>query len=225
MAFHLFNFSFSVSLLFFSFFLPCLSCFAFFWFLLFLSFYLFCLLCLSFMKTNNIKRFNCKVFFHQSCVFFWFPVLFTLSNPFFLSLLFPGIQLCFLFNINVSGFKKHKLKNTNFWSKGELQQNGFFFINLCFAKCEKLSFFLPRFGRILVDVQKHYKNRYFSTFSKAKKEKNYHFEGLLSGSSKGYYLGQVCCNIKMANLAQIITLHIFAHTFFSNKSVQNPLFL
>ena len=74
-------------------------------------------------------------------------------------------------------------------------------------------FFCPFFGQNLVEVQKHYKNRYFSTFSKAKK-KNDHFEGLLSGPSKGYYLGQVCCNIKMANLAQIITLQIFAHTFF-----------
>ena len=61
----------------------------------------------------------------------------------------------FLFNINVLGFKKTKLKNTNFWSKGGLQQNGVFFMTLCFAKCEKLSFFfLPLFCQILVEVQK-----------------------------------------------------------------------
>ena len=78
----------------------------------------------------------------------------------------------FLFNINVFGFKKHKLKNTIFWSRGGLQQNVLFFMNLCFAKCEKLSFFLfflAIFGQILVDVQKHYKHRYFSTFLKQKK--------------------------------------------------------
>ena len=53
LAFHLFNFSFSVSLslLFFSFFLPfCLSFFAFFWFLLFLPFSFFFLLCFCFLK-------------------------------------------------------------------------------------------------------------------------------------------------------------------------------
>ena len=38
---------------------------------------------------------------------------------------FPDLILCSLFNINVFGFKKPKLKNTKFWSKGVLQQNGF----------------------------------------------------------------------------------------------------
>ena len=190
-----------------------------------LSFF-FCLLWFCFLKTNNIKRFNCKVFFHQSCVFCWFPVLISLSNPFFLSLFFPGIHLCFLFHINVFGFKKHKLKNTNFWSKGELQQNGFFLITCVLQNVKSYRFlFAPFLAKFWLMFEKHYKNRYFSTFSKAKAKKNDHFEGLLSGPSKGYYLGQVCCNIKMANLAQIITLQIFAHTFFFQKKVLKPLFL
>ena len=96
---------------------------------------------------------------------------------------FPGIQLCFLSNINVFGFKKHKLRNTNFWSKGELQQNGFF-NNLCFEKCEKLSFlFAPFLAKFWLMFKKHCKNRCFSTFSKAKKRKNDHFPKLLSGPS------------------------------------------
>ena len=130
-----------LSLLFCSFFLPsCLSFFAFFWFLLFLSFSFFFLLCFS--EKNNMKFLNCNLFFHQYFLFFFgFLSCFCLSNPFFLSLYFPGIQLCFLLNINVFGFKKHKLRNT----KGELQQNGVFVNNLCFEKCEKLSFFLPPF--------------------------------------------------------------------------------
>ena len=58
------------------------------------------------------------------------------------------------------------------------------FMNLCFAKCEKLSFF-GHVWQILVDVQKQ--NRYFSTFWKAKKnKKNDHFSWLLAGTSKGY---------------------------------------
>ena len=54
----------------------------------------------------------------------------------------------------------------------------------------------------------------FSAHFQKQEKKNDNFEGLLSGPSKGYYLGQVCCNIKMANLAQITTLQIFVHTFF-----------
>ena len=71
--------------------------------------------------------------------------------------------------------------------------------------------------------KKHYKKRYFSTFSKTKRKKNDHFEGLLSGPSKGYYLGQVCYNIKMANLAQIITLQIFARTFFQKNGAETHI--
>ena len=56
--------------------------------------------------------------------------------------------------MNVFGFKTNNFKNTIVWSRGGLQQNGFF-INLCFGKCEKLSFIGgPVFGQILVDVQK-----------------------------------------------------------------------
>ena len=62
--------------------------------------------------------------------------------------------------MNVFRFKTNNLKNTFFCSSGGLQQNVFFFlINLCIAKCEKLSFWGGAFlGQILVDVQKHYKN-------------------------------------------------------------------
>ena len=86
--------------------------------------------------------------------FFWFPVLFSLLNFFFLSFFFPDLELCLFFNIIVFGFKKPKFKNTNFWSKGGLQHNGFF-MNLCFAKCEKLSFFWGAFfGKFLAVFQK-----------------------------------------------------------------------
>ena len=115
-------------------------------------------------------------------------------------------------------FEEHRLKNTNFGSKGGLQQNGFF-NNLCFAKCEKLSFFRPFFGHILADVQKHYNIGISARFLSKNKKMT-----ILKGSSKGYYLGQVCCNIKMANLAQMITLQIFARTFVF-KSAETPIFI
>ena len=47
----------------------------------------------------------------------------------------------------------------------------------------KVIVFSPFLGQILVDVQKTLENRYFSTFSKAKKEK--------MTILQGYYLGQV----------------------------------
>ena len=134
LAFPFFCFSFSVSLLllFFSFFLPCLS---FFCFLLVPSFSLFLIFLSSlllFSEKNNMQFLNCNIFFHQYFLFFMVSCLvFLFQIPFSYLCFFPGIQLCFLFNINVFGFKKHKLRNTNFWSKGELQQNGFF-NNLCF---------------------------------------------------------------------------------------------
>ena len=95
------------------------------------------ILCFFLCRTTS-KIFNCKSFLHQS--FFWFPVFFV-SNPFFLSLLFPDFYVfvqhqCFWFE------KKASWKTTIFGEKGGVQQNGFLFINLCFAKCEKLSFFL-----------------------------------------------------------------------------------
>ena len=85
--------------------------------------------------------------------FFWFPVLLFLSNPFsylcfFLILSYVFVQhQCFW-------FQKTKLKNTNFWSKGELQQNGFFLWTCVLENVKSYRFFLPIFCQILVDVQK-----------------------------------------------------------------------
>ena len=75
--------------------------------------------------------------------------------PFFV-FVFPDFDFCFLFNINVFAFEKDKLTKKQFWPKrgGGLQQN-VFLMNLCFAKCKKLSIFLPffaNFGR----CSKHY---------------------------------------------------------------------
>ena len=86
---------------------------------------------------------------------------------YFFLIFFPDFELCLLFNIIVFGFKKPKFKNTNFWSKGGLQHNGFF-IKLCFAKCEQLSFFGFFFGNFLVVFKKHYKICILAHFSKQK---------------------------------------------------------
>ena len=125
--------------------------FAFFLFLVLVSFFPFLSSLLLFHEKKNIKIFNCNFFPEIFSLSFGFLSCFSVSNPFFLSLLFPDFKLCFLFNINVFSFKKNKLKSTKKTKKSQLQQNGFFFMNLCFAKCQKLSFFffasfLPNFG-------------------------------------------------------------------------------
>ena len=186
MASPFFNSSFSVSLLFFSFVFLLVFPFCFLLFLVFLSFFPFLSSLLLFHERNNIKTLNCNCF-HQYFPFL-FPVLFFLSNPFFLSLHFPDFKLWFLFNINVFGWKNQSWNTPISGQKGGCNKT--FFMNLCFAKCEKLSFVCPSFWPLLVDVhKKHCENRYFSTILKAKKEKPFWGviiwakQVLLSGSS------------------------------------------
>ena len=62
------------------------------------------------------------------------------------------------------------------------------FINLCFAKCVKLSFWGGIFWPIFVVFQKNTKKRYFSTFFKAKNYKK-KLKGLLAGPSIGLFSG------------------------------------
>ena len=112
----------SLSLLFFSCFLPCCLCFLLsFGFLFWSLSLLFFLLCFSFMKGTasnySIASFSSSRF----SLFFWFPVYFFVSSSFFLSLLFPDFKLCFLFNIKVFGFNTNNFKKQKFWSKRGLQ--------------------------------------------------------------------------------------------------------
>ena len=101
-----------------------------------------------------------------------------------------------------------------------MQQNGFFFYEPVFFKMSKvIVFFCLFFAKFWLMFKKHNKNRYFSKFFKATKTKKMHFEVLLSGPSRCYYLGQVDCILKMTNLAQniIITPQICARIFSKKK--------
>ena len=60
----------------------------------------------------------------------------------------------------------------------------FFFYNVCFTKCEKLSFSLPIFGQNLVDVQNHCKIGISALFFRSR-------EGKGNAIFKGYLKGQV----------------------------------
>ena len=140
MAFHLFKLSFSVSLScsFLSFFLLLfLFLLTFGSFFFSLSFF-FCLLCFCFMRHKNIKILNCKVCFFLSilCLVLVSCLVFSLKSLFLIFVFFAEFQLCFLFKINVFGFKTHKLKTPTF-GQGGVATKRFFFNNLCFAICEK----------------------------------------------------------------------------------------
>ena len=136
----------------FHFFFLCLSLFlsflpsflSFFYFLLVSCFCLFLLVSslLLFHERNNITIFNYKVFVQQSFLIF---VGFLSSFSFQVPVLFFVFSLSLsLFFCSTSMFLKNKLKKPYFWSRGGLQLN-VFCMSLCFAKCEKLSFFWGAF--------------------------------------------------------------------------------
>ena len=78
-----------------------------------------------------------------------------------------------------------------------------------------------------VFFKKHYKNRHFSTFFEAKNyKKNGIFGSYYLVQVGSYYLGQVDCVLKNANLDQIITSKIFARNFFfQKKRAKTPIFI
>ena len=127
--------------------------FAFFLFLIFLSFLPFLSSLLLFHERNNIKTLNCYFFLKSflflfvSCLAFSFPI------PFSYRCFFPEFKLFFVQH-QCFWFQKTKLNTPIFGQKGACNITFFFFMNLCFAKCEKLSFFLAIFCPILVDGQK-----------------------------------------------------------------------
>ena len=152
---------------------------------------------------------------------------FFLQIPFPYLCFFPDFKFCFC-STSVFGFKECKFKKTHFFKKRGLQHNGVFFMNLCFAKCEKLSFFFGIFwGIFWLFFKTHYKNRHFSTFFEAKNyKKNGIFGSYYLVQVGSYYLVQVDCVLKNANLDQIITSKIIARNFFfKKKRAETPIFI
>ena len=132
----------------------------------------FCLfLCFSvffaFVSWKEHQNIQLQSFFINPFSSFWFPVLFSLWNPFFLSLLHPDFKLCFC---STSMFLVVKTQKTPIFGQEGGCNKTFFFMSLCFAKCDKLSFWGPFLGKFWLMLKKHYKLRYFSTFLKAKND-------------------------------------------------------
>ena len=86
-----------------------------------------------------------SLFFWNIFSFFWFPVLFSVWNPFFLSLLFPDFKLCFLFNINVFSFKKNKIEKHKKKQKKQIATKRFFLWTCVLQNVKSYRFFLPLF--------------------------------------------------------------------------------
>ena len=145
------------SLFFFSFFLPsCLSFLLSFGSVFFVSFFLFLSSLLFFPERNHIKILNCKFCLHPYFLFFLVSCLFLFQVPF--SYLCSFLILSYVF-VQHQGFwfpNKQLKKKHSFVKRGVATKRFFFFINLCFGKCQKLSFFfcLPFFWQFLGDVQK-----------------------------------------------------------------------
>ena len=96
---------------------------------------------LLFLEKNNMKILNWNSFSSSKCSLFGVSCLvFSLKSLFLIFVFFLILSYVFcstsLFLVSKTQVEKHI-----FSKKGGLQQNGFFFMNLCFAKCQKLSFF------------------------------------------------------------------------------------
>ena len=164
--------------------------FAFFCFLVFVSSLICLVSLLLFHEQNNIKTLNYILLFFNPVCFGGFLFCFVFQIPFPYLCFFPHVELCFLFNINVLFFQKKRLvQKTSFGQEGGCNRT-LFVNNLCFAKCEKLSFWGGHFRQIWLMFKKHSKFRYFCAFLKQTKapQKNL-FEGLLSGPSRGLLSG------------------------------------
>ena len=146
--------SLSLSLFFCSFFLPCFFLNSYF-FCIFPSYAFFFYYCLAsllfFIERIKLKFIHLKGFFHQSFLYFRFPVL--ICNVFqipFCYLCFSYLKLFFLYNNKVFGFKNGNLKDTWLVNWG-LQHN--VFVYPVFLEMWKVLVFLPDFVQNHVDVQ------------------------------------------------------------------------
>ena len=82
-------------------------------------------------------------------------LLFSLKSLFLLLVFFADLKLCFCSTSLFLVSKKNQVEKHQFLVKRGVATKRFFFMSLCFGKCEKLSFFWGAFfGQILVGVQK-----------------------------------------------------------------------
>ena len=175
------------------------------------------------MNRTTWKYWIAISFFINIFSFFGFLSCFLFEISFSYLCFFPDFEFCFLFNIIVLGFKNPSCK-TQFISKKWLCNITFFFINLCFAKCEKLSFFWGAFFcNFLVVFEKHYKIGILAHFSKQTFTKKWHFWKLLSGPSWKFLSGPSWVRLKKRQLGPDNNFQIFSAQDYPIKNVLKPL--
>ena len=124
--------------------------FAFFWFLVFVSFFPSLSYLLLFHERNNMQIVNYKGFFvHQSFLFVSFPVLFSLSNPLFLSLLFLILSYVFCSTSMFLVSKQTSWKTAMFGQEGSCNKT-FILWTCVLQNVESYRFLWALFGQILV---------------------------------------------------------------------------
>ena len=184
-----------------------------FWFLVFVSFFPF---------LSSLPLFHERTTSNSSIPKFSFVYLFCLFG-FLSSFLFETLfsYLCFvcwfkvmfLFNIIVLGFKKQVEKH-QFLVKRGLQQTVFSYEPV-FSKMWKViifgAIFWANFGWC---SKEHYKNRYFSTFKKAKNRQKKTIFKVNNWAKLKSIIGPSWGSKKKPNLAQLLTLKICARLFY-----------
>ena len=125
---------------------------------LFLSLsFLFFLLCFCFMTRTTSEYSITKLFFINIFSFLVSCLLLSLKSLFLIFVFFADLKLCFCSTSLFLVSNKPSWKTPLFGQKGGCNKT-FFFMNLCFAKCEKLSFFWGHFfGKFWLMFKKHYK--------------------------------------------------------------------
>ena len=134
-----------------------------------------------------------------------------------------------MFSVQHQGFwfENKELRKKHFLVKRGVATKRGFFMNLCFGKCQKLSFFFGHFfGNSWLMFKKHCKNRYFSTFLKAKNEKKMTISKVNNWATCKVNNWATFGPLKIGNVAQLLTLQILGSPFlFLKKSAETPIFI
>ena len=134
-----------------------------------------------------------------------------------------------MFSVQHQGFwfENKELRKKHFLVKRGVATKRVFFYEPVFWKMSKvIVFFGHFFGNSWLMFKKHCKNRYFSTFLKAKKmKKKWPFPKLITGPPAKLITGPRLGHLKIGNVAQLLTLQILGSPFlFLKKSAETPIF-
>ena len=168
---------------------------------------------------------NSNFFFSSICSRFLVSCLvFSLKSLFLIFVFFLILSYVFCSTSLFLVSKKTKLKNTNFWSKGGLQHTGYFLWTCVLQNVKSYRFWFFFLANFWLFFKKHYNNRHFSTFFKAKNYKKRHFWKLLSGPSWKLLSGPSWVRLKKRQLGPDNNFQNFSAQFCFQKKGWTPYF-